>query len=93
MKHPLILFSILVFTANIFAQSPNKMSYQAVIRNSSNLLVANQKIGMRISILKDSARGTEVYVETQNPTTNVNGLASVEIGGGTLVSGSFSSID
>jgi hypothetical protein len=93
MKHIFAIFSILIFSANVFAQSPNKMSYQAVIRNSSNLLVANQKVGMRISILKDSAGGTEVYVETQNPTTNINGLASVEIGGGILVSGSLSSID
>ena len=33
-----------------------------------------------------------VYVETQTPTTNANGLASIEIGGGVVVSGSFSSI-
>ena len=77
----------------MFAQSPNKMSYQAVIRNSSNVLVTSSAVGMRISILQTSSSGTAVYIETQTPTTNANGLASIEIGGGTVVSGNFSTID
>ena len=76
-----------------YAQSPNKLSYQAVIRNSSNALVKSQSIGMRINILQGSASGATVYVETQTPTTNTNGLASIEIGGGTVVSGNFSTIN
>jgi hypothetical protein len=48
---------------------------------------------MRISILQGSASGTPVYVETHVTTTNVNGLATVEIGGGTVVSGSFTGIN
>jgi uncharacterized protein (TIGR02145 family) len=85
----------ILLTAGVFAQSPEKMSYQAVIRNSSNQLVTDQAIGMQISILKGSASGTAVYTETQAPTTNANGLVSIEIGGdnATIVSGSFSSID
>ncbi len=80
-------------TALVFAQAPNKMSYQAVIRDNSNALVTNQIVGMQISILQGSANGTAVYAETQTPTTNANGLASIEIGGGTVVSGNFSTID
>jgi len=67
----------------VFAQSPEKMSYQAVIRNSNNVLVSNTQVGMKISILKGSADGTEIYTEIQTPTTNGNGLVSIEIGGGT----------
>jgi len=78
---------------NAISQAPNKFSYQAVIRNSSNALVTNSAVGMRISILQTSATGTAVYVETQTPNTNINGLASLEIGGGTVVSGNFSSIN
>jgi hypothetical protein len=48
---------------------------------------------MRISILQTSSSGTAVYVETQTPITNANGLASIEIGGGTLVSGNFATIN
>lgn len=93
MKRIFSILAALSLMANVFAQAPEKMSYQAVIRNSSNALIVNQQIGMRISILQGSANGTAVYVETQTPTTNENGLVSIEIGGGTVVSGNFTSID
>jgi len=48
---------------------------------------------MQISILQGSASGTAVYVETQTPNTNINGLVSLEIGSGTFVSGAFNTID
>ena len=69
------------------------MSYQAVIRNSSGQLVVSHAVGMRISILQGSAIGTAVYVETQTSTTNANGLATIEVGGGTVVSGTVSAIN
>jgi len=75
------------------AQSPNKMSYQAVVRNADNVLVQNHPIGMQISILQGSATGTPVYVETQTTSTNANGLVSIKIGEGTVVTGTFSEID
>lgn len=83
----------LIVTVSVFAQAPEKMSYQAVVRNSSNQLVTSHAVGMRISILQTSETGTEVYVETQAPTTNANGLVTVEIGSGTVVSGIFSAIN
>jgi uncharacterized protein (TIGR02145 family) len=87
-----LLISILL-TASVFGQVPQKMSYQAVIRNSSDQLVTNHSVGMRISILQGSSNGTAVYVETQTPITNSNGLATLEIGGGTVVTGTFASIN
>ena len=90
------LFTILLavfLTATVWAQSPNKMSYQAVIRNASNNLVTSTAVAMQISILQGSTGGSAVYVETQTPTTNFNGLVNIEIGGGTVVSGNFSTID
>jgi hypothetical protein len=83
----------LLLTTSTFAQAPEKMSYQAVIRNSSDALVANQAVGMRISILQTTATGTAVYAETQTPTTNINGLVSLEIGSGTPVTGTFAGIN
>ncbi len=91
-KFALALFLVMGFSF-AFAQAPQKMSYQAVIRNAGNNLVANSVVGMRISILQGSASGTAVYVETQNPTTNINGLASIQIGNGTVVSGTFAAIN
>lgn len=82
MKRLFILLAAVFITANVFAQAPQKMSYQAVIRDSSNHLVNNQAVGMQISILQGTPSGTAVYVETQTPMTNANGLITIEIGGG-----------
>jgi hypothetical protein len=83
----------LLLTASVFAQAPQKMSYQAVIRNSSNALITSTQVGMQISILQGSSTGTPVYVETQTPSTNANGLVSLEIGTGTVITGTFANIN
>ena len=93
MKKLYFLVGALLLAGVTFAQAPQKMTYQAVVRNSSNNLVVSSPIGMRVSILEGSATGTPVYVETHTATTNANGLATVKIGEGTVTSGTFSGID
>lgn len=93
MKNCISFLISLFYAVLIYGQVPEKMSYQAIIRNETDNLVNNQSIGMQISILHGSPDGTAVYIETQTPTTNVNGLVSIEIGSGTVVSGNFSTID
>ena len=86
-------FLILLFLSlNIYAQSPEKMSYQAIVRDANNTLVANKTIGMQISILQSNITGTVVYAETHTVDTNLNGLVSLEIGRGST-SDNFSTID
>ena len=75
------------------AQAPQKFSYQAVVRNASNALVRNSAVGVRISIFQYTAGGTLKFQETHTPTTNDNGLFTIEIGNGTLVSGAINTID
>ena len=75
------LFACMFLSMHSNAQSPQKMSYQAVIRNANSELVTSSEIGMRISILQGSADGTAVYTETLTSTTNANGLVSIEFGG------------
>ncbi len=88
------IIAILLFAFNILsAQSPHKFSYQAVVRDATFKLVVSKPIGMKISILQGSATGTVVYAETQTPSTNANGLATVEIGSGTVVSGVITTIN
>lgn len=83
----------LLLTINVCAQAPQKMSYQAVIRDNSNALQTSTQVGMKISVLQGSSTGTPVYVETQTPSTNANGLVSLEIGTGTVVTGTFAGIN
>jgi uncharacterized protein (TIGR02145 family) len=89
MKKVFSILAAVFLTATVWAQSPNKMSYQAVIRNSSDALVTNTQIGLEVNIRQGTTSGTVVYTETQTPTTNANGLVSIEIGGGS----GFNTID
>ena len=75
----------LLLTVSVSAQAPQKMSFQAVIRNSSNALVTSTLVGMKISVLQGSPTGTVAYSETQSSTTNANGLVSLQIGAGAVV--------
>jgi hypothetical protein len=91
-----ILLSILVlltisFVA--FAQLPNKFNFQGIVRNSSGVAVSNQAVQIRISILDASATGPILYQERHSVTTNQFGLYNVAIGGGTILSGTFNSIN
>ena len=87
------LTAIVFFALATFAQSPEKMSYQAVIRNAAGELIKLQPVGMQVSILQGSADGILEFSETHEATSNENGLVSIEIGAGVLVNGSFAAID
>ncbi len=89
----LFLFAMVISMAALLAQSPQKMSYQAVVRNANNSLVTNQNVSVQITILQGSESGTPVYMETHTTQTNANGLMTVEVGNGTPVSGNFASIN
>jgi formylglycine-generating enzyme required for sulfatase activity len=87
------LIASLLIALCLQAQAPQKFSYQTVVRNASNQLLVGQTVGIKISILQGIANGSAVYAETHVPQTNANGLATLEIGGGTLLSGNFANIN
>lgn len=87
-----LLFSGLCTLATM-AQAPLGMNYQAVIRNSTGEVVANQQIGLQLSVLQGSSSGTSVYSETFTPTTNEFGLVNVILGQGKSKSGDYSAIN
>ena len=93
MKKLFTTISMLLLTLCLFAQAPQKMNYQAVVRNASNSLVANQNVSVRISVLQGAATGASVYTETHTVNTNANGLMTLELGAGNAQSGTFASID
>jgi len=87
-----LLVTSLLLCTGILAQSPQKMSYQAIVRNAAGKLVQSANVSIRITILQGSATGTPVYTETHNTATNINGLVSIEIGSLTGT-GSFADIN
>lgn len=84
---------MLCMTVSLLAQAPEKMSYQAVVRDGNDRMLINTPLGMQISILQGTVSGNAVYMETHTPTTNANGLVSLEIGTGTVEIGTLGNID
>jgi hypothetical protein len=87
------LFLSLLFQNELHAQAPTRISYQAVMTDTADLPILNASVGIRISILQGSSSGAPVFVETHTTATNGNGLISIQIGGGTPVTGSIGAID
>ncbi|MEN8229279.1 MAG: hypothetical protein ABFS38_14060 [Bacteroidota bacterium] len=79
-----------ILTGYGFSQVPEAFNYQAVVRNSSGELIANQNVSFKISILQNSESGTVVYSESHAVMTNDFGLANLKIGEGTVLDGVFS---
>ncbi|SFN66591.1 hypothetical protein SAMN05421594_3731 [Chryseobacterium oleae] len=93
MKKILLSLGIMLGLFMGHAQAPEKMSYQAIMRNGTGQLLVNQNIAVKVSVLQGSPAGTLVYSERLTGLTNANGLISMEIGTGTVLSGTFSTIN
>lgn len=83
----------MITSITIYAQSPQKIKYQAVVRDSDGKVLPNQTISLRIKVLSDSENGNPVYIETHKPATNRFGLINLEIGAGEVVDGALGSIN
>lgn len=87
MKKIYLSIAAICLSLQIMAQAPQKMSYQAVIRNTSGVLVTNAPVGIQVKIYAGPTSGTPIYSETHSATTNANGLATIEIGAFTPMNG------
>ncbi|PID94078.1 MAG: hypothetical protein CSA95_04795 [Bacteroidetes bacterium] len=92
MKKLQLLFFSLFCGALSFAQLPQGINLQMVVRNYAGVLIPEKQVGLRFTLLRDSIAGTPVYQETQQQTTNQFGLVNVVLGQGTEVFGDFLSI-
>jgi len=92
MKKLIHSFIILTISATVFAQAPQSFKYQAVARDASGEVIADQKVSFQISILQSSESGTAIYTETHVDSTNQFGLVTLEIGTGTTTD-DFTGID
>lgn len=87
-----ILILTVVFSLNFYAQAPittQKLTYQAVVRGQTNFLQINTAINVKVSLIHGEPNGMASYTETHKPVTNDNGLFTIKIGGGTVLSGSY----
>lgn len=94
MKKTLTLTSIIfILLSYSYAQSPESFKYQAVVRDASGNIVADQAVGVFIEIIQSTTDGTVIYSESHVPTTNNFGLVNLHIGEGTVESGTFADIE
>lgn len=89
-----ILFVLILWVPalHMAAQVPQKMNYQAVARDASGNPISNRVIAIKFTVREATASGPDLFAETMTAITNVMGTFSVEIGGGTPILGSFSTI-
>jgi hypothetical protein len=93
MKKIITLITLTFVSVSLWAQVPQKMNYQAVVRNQNNQVIVNGSIGLKISILQSSENGTPVYMEEHKTTSNQNGVVDIIIGNGKIVQGNFATIN
>ena len=92
MKRFIIILLLICFGIS-FAQVPQSIKYQTVVRDANGDIMAGQNVSFRIIIHESSPSGGIVYTETHNVTTNDFGLATFNIGEGIPQVGQFGNID
>lgn len=92
MRHLLPIFFFILYLSSS-AQTPNSFKFQTSIRDNNGNLLANKLVALKISLIKGSQNGNDVYVEIHNTATTDFGIANIQIGNGTLIQGNFNSID
>jgi hypothetical protein len=95
MKKYFYLLSFFIFNSIfLFGQSPpESFKYQSIVRDASGSMLQNQSVNFQFTLIQGSVSGNTVYQEVFPVSTNSYGLVNLDIGTGSSVSGSFSSID
>ncbi len=91
MKTTITSLILVIVALCTFAQTPQSFNYQAVLRDASGNILANQNIEIQVGILQGSASGSAIFSETHSTTTNNFGLVNLTVG--SISSTNFSSID
>lgn len=74
-------------------QAQQSFNYQAVARNSNGVPIANQSIGLQISVIQQDINNNPVYQEIHQVTSNPYGVVNLQVGNGTPVLGDFEKLD
>ena len=92
MHKTLPLLVTLFITFLTFAQAPEGLNYQGLVRDDSGNILSSQPVGMAFAIKQGATTGTVIYSETWTVNTNIEGVVTVAIGSG-MSSDDFSTID
>jgi len=92
-KRLLSILALTLLVTAVFAQVPQGINYQTVVRNNAGAVINNQNVHFKLSIISGSPTGSIIYSETHNTTTNSLGLVNLIIGQGTPINGTFSTIN
>ena len=87
MKNLFLTLAGFVLAATLFGQAPQRMNYQAVLRDANGVPQANTAGTLGLEVRQNTSTGLVVYSEVHNITTTTIGLAQVALGGGTVITG------
>jgi hypothetical protein len=92
---PFLILKLLIIgiTFNTIGQTPYAFKYQTIIRDPEGNPILNQSLGFRISIIEEEISGDAIFIETHDVQTSLQGLVNIEIGKGSIIEGSFNSIE
>jgi hypothetical protein len=94
MKRVFVIFCLLMGLISVMqAQAPAAFKYQALLRKASGAIIPDTTVALRISLLQGGASGTVIYAETHTVKSNSQGIVNLNVGKGTLASGSFASVN
>ncbi len=94
MKKIKVLVALLAIVSVLIcrAQIPQKIAYQAVIRNANGEVIGNEPVELQVKFHKGTTDGEVVYTENHTVTTSPFGVASLHLGEGTNPTGNFTAI-
>jgi hypothetical protein len=88
-----LLIPFFFISSFLFAQAPQGIPYQAVMRNADGTVMASSAVDLTFMIHDGSATGTLVYQESHSLTSNAQGLVSCVVGNGVVSQGNFANIN
>jgi hypothetical protein len=91
-----IIFIVALLISSItFAQIEQKqyINYQGIARDASNEVIAAQTINIGVSLRFGSPTAAIEYAEEHTVSTDTNGVFSLQIGTGTVVSGNYNNLE
>jgi uncharacterized protein (TIGR02145 family) len=87
------LLLLLIIPSLLLSQSPATIPYQAAVRNVDGSVLSNTSLVITFKIHDVTTNGNVVFEETHNTTSNAQGLININVGEGSAVSATFSSIN